>query len=208
MANNSDLDNAEKRRDSRAVFDFFQGKISQNEAGLRSVQEVATGPRFRMVNRAGVSFTELNTEQTLISETIQANVLQTSNIVEFEVIGTAFNASGAADNVTYRVKYGGSAVTLGPLSLPSNTQRRMFRILVWLYGSGTPSLQKLLAKIELTDVAGSFGAAIVSAFASSDLTVDSTTDQAFVFSIQHATALPSIGSALLLYKLGAPITAS
>lgn len=204
----NDLTNAEKRRDAQAVYSFLQGQISKNDEGLRNVQEVATGPRFRMVSRASTSFTNLNTEQTLISETIQANVLQNTNIIEFEIVGTSMNASGSADNVTYRVKYGGSTLTLGPISLASNAQRRMFRIVGWLYGNGNPDAQKLLAKIDVSDALGTFGAGVVNAFSTADLTIDSTSDQSFVFSIQHATVQPAIGSALTLYKLGAPIVAS
>lgn len=207
MANDTDLNSAEKRRDSQTVFDFFQQQIRNNQEGLRNIQELASGPRFRMVSRAGSSFTNLNTEQTLISETIQGGVLQTTNIIEFEIVGKSRNASGVADNVTYRVKYGGSAITLGPVSLPSNAQKRLFRIVGWLYGEDSPDAQTLIANVVLTDAASSFSVGITNAYAEAALTINSAVDQTFAFSIQHATAQMAIGSDLLLYKVGAPIVA-
>lgn len=208
LASNSDLTSAEKRRDSLAIFSHFQTQINKNETNVRSLQELAAGPRFRFVSRVGASFTNLSTAQTLISETIAANALQSTNIIDFELFGTTYNFSGVADNVTYRVKYGGSVLTLGPISIPSNAQRRMFRIIGWLYGDDTPNNQVFTAKLDITDVAGSFGAGLSNAFATANLTVNSALDQAFNFSIQHTTAHVYIGSALSLYKLGAPIVSA
>lgn len=172
------------------------------------MQEVGSGPRFRMVSRIGASFTSLNSEQTLITETIQGNALQSTNIIEFEIVGTTRNNSGVADNVTFKVKYGGSTLTLGPVSLPTSTQKRMFRIIGWLYANNSPSSQTFIAQLQLTDLAGSVGAGLTNAYAEATLSVDSSIDQTFAFSIQHGTAQSTIGSNLLLYKLGAPITAA
>lgn len=208
MANDSDLQNAEKRRDSQTVFNYFQGHFRDNQTALRNLQEVGNSPRFRMVSRVGAAFTNLSTEQTLISETIQGNALQSSNIIDFEIIGTTRNNSGVADNVTFKVKYGGSVLTLGPISLPTNSQKRLFQIIGSLYGNNSPSVQNFFANIRVTDAATNFGTGLVNAFAESALAVDSSVDQTFAFSVQHTTAQPAIGSTLLLYKLGAPITAA
>lgn len=208
MASNNDLRQAEQRRDARDVFDHFQTGLAKNASDLRNLQEQATGPRFRSVSRTVSSFTSSNAEQTLVNETLQAGALQNSNIIEFEVVGLSLNNSGGADNVTYRFRYGGSAVTLGTISLPASAQPRLFRAKGWLYGDGAPNMQKFVAHIEITGPELSFGTGLISAFARASLAIDSTAQQAILFTAQHATSNSGIGSTRLLYKLGAPIVST
>jgi hypothetical protein len=149
-----------------------------------------------------VDITNTTSETALYSFTVPANVLGTTRNLHVKIIGDFKNNNGVSENVTIRIKYGGTTFYDDLVGINNSSLRRAFIIDINMANQGSASTQFMVGDIQIGtasapttgigEISTAGGAAIMPVGTDGTKSVASSSDQTFQVTVQWATGDPDL----------------
>lgn len=169
--------------------------LTTNGSGAAPTWEIPSPSYDRDVAEAEVVNT--TTETTVYTKTVAGGTLSTLRMLRLSAVGSYLNSSGAARNVTVRVKYGNTVIARGNFTaIATAGDRYPVPMDVDLMGGGATNAQRAKGVILLGGAGSNAGVgqdAGQSSYSSHDTCAeDSTADKALAVSVEHSAAHASL----------------